>query len=233
MLLHRYSFNDGTASDSVGGSAYAGSLMAGATVTNNQATFATSGPYVSLPSGLFGNHTQFTVEAWVTTGYNDQNTWPRIFQFGAAPGADANSVAVFLCSSGYHCTYPDLALQWVDGTGTGYQGGTGVYFNNQVNMHVVLTVSLGDYVKLYINGQRDGTTTARVTSLPPASTFYIGKAFGDSSNTPFSGLIGSVDEIRLWSGALSAADVAANYALGASKRFNSIIIWTSFINKPV
>ena len=93
-LLHRYSFNDGTASDSVGGSAYTGSLMAGATVTNNQATFATSGPYVNLPSGLFGSYTAaaVSVEAWVTTGVN--SGYARIFQFGTSAVTNSNSISL-------------------------------------------------------------------------------------------------------------------------------------------
>ena len=94
-LLHRYSFNVGTTSDSVGGPVYAGSLMAGATVTHNQANFTIAGSFLNLPSGLFGSYTALSVEAWVTTGTNSNSGWARIFQFGAAATLNKDTLVVF------------------------------------------------------------------------------------------------------------------------------------------
>src|SRR5277367_3795815 len=72
-LTHRYSFNDGTANDSVGGAN--GTLMNGATVSGGQLQFNPAvnngsndpamGQYVSLPSNILDTKS-FTLEAWAT-----------------------------------------------------------------------------------------------------------------------------------------------------------------------
>ena len=210
-LLHQYSFNDGTARDLVGGSAFAGTLMAGATVTGNQATFATSGPYVNLPSGLFGSYMAVTVEAWVTTGVN--TGWPRIFQFGASVTlSQANSFTVYRESS-----TNKFSLCWRDSTATQYAY-SDVAFNSQSNFHVVMTISIGDYARLYINGVLQTTTAAVVSSIPPPTVFYIGKSFKADT-----GLVGSVNEFRIWGGALSATDIATRYSQGPGDVFVTML----------
>ena len=208
-LLHRYSFNEGTASDSVGGSAYAGSLMAGATVTNNQANFTTSGPYVNLPSGLFGNYTAMSVEAWVTTGVNSASQTCRLFQFGASGTSNTNSLNVRRNSNN------NIVLEWVTYSGSSKACTSLLNFDSQTSMHVVMTVSAGDYARLYINGVLQGTTPAVVDSLPPPDVFYFGKAF----ETAIAGLIGSVNEFRIWGGALSAIDIATRYSQGPGENY--------------
>ena len=205
-LLHRYSFNDGTASDSVGGTAYAGSLMAGATVTNNQANFTSSGQYVNLPSGLFGSYTAVSVEAWVTTGANS-NIYPRIFQFGASGTSNTNSIVVF--KSVYVCA------TWFSASLNSFYGSS-VLFDGQTNVHLVMTISAGSNAKLYINGLLQGSIPAIVTTIPPPSTFYLGKSFDGAT-----GLIGSVNEFRIWGGALSAADIATRYSQGPGENTSS------------
>ena len=203
-LLHRYSFNDGTASDSVGGSAYAGSLMAGATVTSYQATFSTSDQYVNLPSGLFGSYTAVSVEAWVTTGVN--SAWTRVFQFGAnvvSAGTNTNSILVQRDSSNA------IVLSWYNSAGTQSGFISSAPFDSQTSLHVVVTISAGDNARLYINRVLQGTTPAVVNSIPLPSVFYISKSFDGNP-----GLVGSVNEFRIWGGVLSATDIATRYSQG-------------------
>ena len=185
----------------MGGSAYAGSLIAGATVTNNQANFTTSGLYVNLPSGLFGSYAAVSVEAWVTTGFNTGNA--RIFQFGVGSGTSNNNcvgVSRFTVTGSYR-------IWWVDANNDISAETTQVLFDSKTNVHVVLTVSAGDFARLYINSVLVGSTPAVVDPLPPPSFFYIGMG----SSSP---LIGSVNEFRIWGGALSATDIATRYSQG-------------------
>ena len=72
-----------------------------------------------------------------------------------------------------------------------------------------MTISAGSNAKLYINGVLQGSIPAIVTTIPPPSAFYIGKSFDGSR-----GLIGSVNEFRIWGGALSATDIATRYSQG-------------------
>ena len=190
--------------------------MAGAIVINSQATFATSGPYVTLPSGLFGSYTAVSVEAWVTTGVN--NGWARIFQYGASATTNANSLAVNLCSGS--CTSGNFLISWLDSAWSYHIGTTGVGFNSQTNLHLVMTVSAGDYARLYINGTLAGFTPSTVNPLPPATAFYLGKSFVSTD----SGLIGSVNEFRIWGGALSATDISARYYQGPGEAATGLVL---------
>ena len=176
--------------------------MAGATVTNNQATFATPGAYVQLPSGLFGSYTAVSVEAWLTTGINNPSEYTRIFEFGSGTGSPMNCIEV----SG-----PDIfyVSQFGDGTGVGCS--SSVSFNSQTNLHVVVTVSEGEPTKMYINGVLQCTIGHIFSQIPSPNYFYIGRSIYLSSHD---GLIGSVDQLLVWGGALSADDVASLYLQG-------------------
>src|SRR5690348_15889891 len=86
-LTHRYSINDGTSDDAVGGAN--GSLINGATVSGGQLVFsptanngtnanAATGQYMSLPSNILQTRA-FTLETWVT--WRGGNAWQRILDF--------------------------------------------------------------------------------------------------------------------------------------------------------
>ena len=89
VLEHRYSFVS-DASDSVGGPAWNGTLVApnggsAATITNGLILPGHAGGgngysgYVSLPSGILTNTTSITVECWVTQ--NSGKQWAEIWDF--------------------------------------------------------------------------------------------------------------------------------------------------------
>jgi hypothetical protein len=74
-------------------------------VTGNQATFATSGPYVNLPNGLFGSYTAVTMEAWLAApaeptltlstrlGLLDGDTVGSAVELNASRGQEAHALA--------------------------------------------------------------------------------------------------------------------------------------------
>lgn len=87
-LKHRYSFNDGTARDSVGeadGRAMNnpkirdGQLVFDPAINDGKNTNPDKGQYVELPSGLL-NHRSWTIELWTT--YRGGQPWQRIVDFG-------------------------------------------------------------------------------------------------------------------------------------------------------
>ena len=178
--------------------------MAGATVTNNQANFTKSGQYVNLPSGLFGSYTAVSVEAWVTTtGIN--SGYAPIFIFGAASGTGSNDW-IQICRKDILDTFQ---LSWFNSAGVQSYYISSALVDSQKNVHVLVTVSAGDFARLYINGVLQGSTPVVVTAIPPPSVFYIGRSFDVNP-----GLIGSVNEFRVWGGALSATDIATRYSQG-------------------
>ena len=203
MLLHRYSFNDGTARDSVGGAAWGGTLVGGPTVTGGQVAFG-GGSRLNLPSGVFGNYTAMSVEAWVTTGASNPGWGSAIFQWGAG-GDSSNSILVGNSGTGF------VYFTWCRAVTccSCNDQVTTIPFNSQTNMHVVVTVARGDYARLYINGALAATTPVVVDPLPPATVFRAG--INMEGTAPLSG---SLDELRIWGGALSASDVAMRYSQG-------------------
>ena len=216
VLLHRYSFNDGTAGDSVGGAAWAGTLVGSVTVVNQKAVLASNGQYVSLPSGLFGSYSSVSVEVWISTGANSLNA--RVFEWGHyfAGGAQKKILSVLRDGSKYPAT---VYVTWWD-TSVGLYPYTesSISFDNQASLHIVLTVTGGTLARLYINGALAATLDAGYfpqPSFPRADTFGIGKGFDSISVTPT--LIGSVDEVRVWGGVLSAAEVSTRYSQGSGQ----------------
>ena len=94
-LTHQYTFNDGTANDSVG--AANGTLMGGATVSGGQVHMnGTSGTYVNLPGPTIAinTYTDATFEGWFT--YNNSSSfWQRLFDFGATPAGSFGQDYIF------------------------------------------------------------------------------------------------------------------------------------------
>jgi len=70
MLVHRYSSSDvvgTTLLDSVGGSAWNGTLPRGGTLSGGQLILSSNlQQYVQFPAGVLSNYTAVTIEAWVT-----------------------------------------------------------------------------------------------------------------------------------------------------------------------
>ena len=216
MLLHRYSFNDGTASDSVGGSSWAGTLAGGATVVNQKAVLASNGQYVSLPSGLFGSYTSVSVEVWVSTGANAANA--RVFEWGYYFGAGNVKKILAVLRNGSKNPAPVYVTWWDTSVGRYLDTDSTVLFDNQPSLHIVLTVTGGTLARLYINGALAATLDAGSLPqpcFPRADTFGIGKGFDSISDTPT--LIGSVDELRVWGGVLSATEVSTRYSQGSGR----------------
>ena len=86
----------------------------------------------------------------------------------------------------------------------------GGQFDDQTNMHVVLTLSAGDYARLYVNGALAIVASYSLPAIPVPTYFNIGHSGGDS----YSYLLGSVDEFRIWGGVLGAEEVLSNYFAG-------------------
>ena len=213
-LLHDYGFSEtvGTNTvDAVGGPAWSGGLPNGGTWSNGQLTLsANSQQYVSLPTGLVATLTNFTILAW--TRLTSASNWARLFDFGNNPTTNmylvpqngSNGKIRFAIttsgSGGEQQINGNVALT----TGTWHQ------------VAVVLSVRTG---VLYVDGLPVGTNSAMTLNpllLGSTSNNYLGKSqYAD----PY--LNGVLDEFRIYSQPLAAAEVAATYALGPSQMLNT------------
>lgn len=230
VLVHRYHFNDGTANDSVG--AAHGVPVRGPLIQNGQITFdpainngtntnPATGQYVDLPSDL-ANFRHVTVESWFT--YRGGDNWQRVFDFGnnrertdLTPGTPT-PVPTF--GEGFFMLTPENTQgrligqisidSWGNPADTDFVV-DGVLPTN-VEQHVVFTHDPDAGVqRLYLNGVQVGQAVAEVD---PSTTDYLNWWLGRSQFTQDPFFNGSINEFRIYQGALSAAEVAANGAAG-------------------
>ena len=145
--------------------------------------------------GNFGT-TGVTVETWYTD--SGTGTWGKLFQFG-------NSAAG-----------QELAFTFTRGNGqqTGVDRDGAKLFGEQISQnaqhHLAITISPDGNLNTWIDGNQK-LTDVDTNDLSSINTTF--EAIGATSwGDP--GMNGSVDEFRIWSGELSAAEVGTNFASG-------------------
>lgn len=219
-LRNRYPFT-GNFTDVIGGANATG-------LTNNATVVPTSGAssvtltkanqqYLNIaPSGAnalnIHTFTQVTFEAWASFGTS--TGWERLFDIGTTNAAnnDGNNYLLFTPRSGSGDTrfvVRDPLDVETAVTRTPVLDNLGV-------QHVVCVYDpVNSSMALYLNGALAGATT---TTLPPMS--MIGQAVGNYRayigrslwNDPFVDM--TLDEFRIYNIALSASEIAANFAAG-------------------
>jgi hypothetical protein len=213
-LVHRYSFNDApgstTVTDSVGGVTWNGTLPNGGTLANGQVSLAAaSSQYVQLPAGILSNYTAVTMDAWA--GFGTLPSACFFFGFGNISGSSGEQyifcqplngrIAITPSNySGEQNTSPDPSGSW----------------SGLTNLHVtaVFDPPLG-YLALYTNGvlaAGNSAVTVPFTSVDDLYSFIGRSLYSGDSYFNF-----SLDEFRIYNGALSAAEIAASQALGPNQ----------------
>ncbi len=221
-LIHRYGFNEGTiegiAHDSVG---VAHARFFGFTPGTHDSRFTgsgqivlASGAYLDLPEGIISCLSEISIETWVNGG--SVSPWQRVFDFGdqfsTYPASGKSYFFLTPRSGNYYPPYNVVR------TTISTNGSTEVPRLNWTNSlpsnktsHVAVAYSpVRGIMKLYINGVPVDTGTAvyPLASINDVNNWLGRSQFGD----PLLGA--SLYEFRIYSGLLSDADVAANYAAG-------------------
>eukprot|EP01034_Spumella_vulgaris_P024234 gene24234-30552_t len=203
-LLHRYSFNDGTAGDSVSG--LNATLEGGAAIRGDRVILNPSlSSYIELPPNILGSSATISLEMWVTTG--DSNVAAeRLFQIGEDDNTNDNSI--ILCQNDGN----NFIAMFLDNSGLNGVASTTVFNSHLTDVHLVMTIASSGGTRtalLYTDGQV--TATLNTANTLPGSTAggWIGRAFGGFAN-----LNATINEFRVWSTALSADQVLENYNQG-------------------
>jgi hypothetical protein len=226
-LIHRYSFSEAsgtTTADSVPGNSptWDGALNGGATLGSGQVALDGSSGYVQFPAGIISGMDAVTVEAWANIGVPMANAW--LFAFGnqdnaASPlgmnyigfqpfTAAANAASLFGMGDPGNNNEQDALYSLVGGGVTNYLG----------NVHVVCVYHpYAGYVSLYTNGVlaavNNNVTHPLASTLGSDPLNYLGLSL--YAVDPF--LSGSIDEFRIYNGPLTAAQIAADQALGPNQ----------------
>ncbi len=208
-LRHRYSFSaDYDATDSIGGAH--GAFMGNAQSPGGQLVLDGQSSYIEFPQGMLTNYDSITMEAWVTD--NGSAGWARIWDFGNSTGGAGTQYLMMSLPSGggnlrgcITITGGGAGEQIVEWLGNRPAAGT--------EAHVVWTAD-GAFQTgcLYVNGVLVGSNT-NLTLLPRDMGHTYNNWLGRSQfNDPY--FIGSINEFRIYDGALTPLQVAVSAAAG-------------------
>ena len=182
--------------------------------------------YVQLPEGILTNAVNgigsnymdpaVTVEAWATFAPN-QYTWANLWDFGNTDSGGLGEYDIHTCiHSGNVSTIAGISDS--DNANVDYQFidcGNGSELDGMTNMHIVTVINPPDgYVAIYTNGVLMGIDKA--VSISMAGVQNVINKIG-TDTWPDSGMQGSVQEFRIYNGALSPQQVAENQAFGPAK----------------
>lgn len=216
-LAHRWSFNS-DATDSVGSAT--AELVGSSQVTGGNLVLTGGGGsrvnYAKLPIGLtIASSSSMTVETWFTPETTGQ-TWSKIWMFGTPGGSVEQSTFADLSPhSGITPPAPSTSIrtatQVVDTRATPPDNPPAPVGGTQYHMVVVFD-SVADRVSLYIDGALVDSTawTGEIFQMGNTVQNFIGAAvlFNDGD------WAGTVNEMRIWKGALTNANVANSFSSG-------------------
>jgi hypothetical protein len=224
-ITHRYSFNDGTVNDTVGGAN--GALVNGASVSGGRLVLANdgvntspvTGQYVSLPSNIL-NTPDFTLETWFT--FNGGNPWQRLLDLGnSVPDPTHGMIGqgfIILTEQANGRPLGQISINsWGNPTDTDFVVGNtpfpvgGEHCLAFIHHTALFPSTGGSQELLYLDGVFIGGTSAHVNpATAQYSNFWIGRS--QFSQDPFYN--GSIDELRTYNNALGAAQTLADYQAG-------------------
>ncbi len=212
-LVHRYSFDEtsgATAADSIGGPGWNGTLPNGGAWLGGQLALVTNATkslsqYLQLPAGILSNYNAVTIETWVT--FPDQLP-VNCFFFG---------FGTFSGSTGYNyifCAPRAGRAAITSGNNSSEQNAyTGADFSYHTNFHLAFVFDPpAGYLAIYTNGVLGGINSSVTIGFDSVSNLYswIGRSL--YSGDPYPDF--TLDELRIYNGALRPADIAATQVLG-------------------
>jgi hypothetical protein len=234
-LIHRFGFNEQTNDwimhDSVGEApgmlfntgahAPTNAVFTGNGEMNLSGGFSYyRGGYATLPPRIISSLSEVSIEAWVTwTRPLDalvHYEWQRIFDFGTFIGSTPQSYLFLTPSSNNHLQTTNYAFYFAITTNSLQAEKPRLVWTNTLPLNVTsflaVTYSpIRGLAKMYLNG---ALVASDVATIPLSGIIDNNNCLGRSqwSNDPNFG--GRYNEFRIYSGLLSDADVAADYAAG-------------------
>ena len=237
-LIHRYSFNDGTANDSIGTANGAFHNASGnASIANGQLNLVgSSGDYVDLGPGIVTTTNittgALTFEAWAT--FNPANgAWARLFDFGNISGTSGGNYIFLAANDAANGGNSRLAVS--DTLPGGDEAGVDI--NNllgQTNIHVVAVFNPTpgrQFIGLYLNGTLAASTATAGKYIASINDVY--SFLGHSLWSGDAWLSGSINEFRIYDGELNKFQIAASHQAGPNQtNFHDVGTLTSFGRQP-
>lgn len=213
VLQHRYSFSEAsgtsTITDSVGG--INGTLINGSSSSTLTGTGQltldgnASSAYVSLPSGILPTLTNATFEVWVD--FAGGPVWQELYSFGTNNGSAGIDYTTLIPHNG-----ANGKLRWGinEGGEVDIDGLSELATNSEVCVAVSYNYSAQE-ASIYVDGRKvgSGAQSKALYTIPDVDN-YIGRS--QFAADPY--FQGSIDELRIYSGAESDLQVAVDAAAG-------------------
>ena len=211
QLQHRYSFNDGTMSDSIGGSQWDGTLHNKAQILNGSIVLSktsvshnfSTGSHARLPNGALGNSSSISLEMWVDIDQDNKDMF-RLFHFGDpvnnCPSIYCRSQTGFLCCS--RCSENGESLDDIC---------TNQIFNGS-KFHLIYSIDPAGLTTMYVNGETvaSSSQSSPIFGRRPQDILLLGASPVFSDPT----LWGIIHEFRIWSGAFGNSTARINFQIG-------------------
>jgi hypothetical protein len=217
VLVHRYSFDNNTLSDSIGGPSFDATLLEGASVGSSVSVFTGADndnkEYgMLIGPGLINTLPDLTIEVWYKSLYED------------VVGAVASSSERLLCfdyvSVGRE---PALGRLMVEYSPLGHLSAAStsgsilnltapIPFDQPKKVHLVVTFTNNSFVRIYLNGDHVATSAWLFTLQGSSSASnYLGSCGKIDSTSYFHG---KIDEIRIWSGSMTHSEIKCHFSEG-------------------
>jgi Concanavalin A-like lectin/glucanases superfamily/Bacterial Ig-like domain (group 2) len=237
-LAHRYSFAT-DASDSVGGAN--GTINGDATVAGGQLVLSgNQGSSVTLPAGIVSGMNQVTIETWATFP-GSINAFANLFAFGSTDNGsplsstfgDGTNYITFSPHTGGLTSQANFG-QGDPGNGAERDAVINTVLDNQTNMQITVVYNpFAGIDTYYTNGVLAASVTIFNNLMDPVA--YAGPTYTNASILPYTlgadplnyigqslytgdpGLLANIDEFRIYNSPLTAAQIAADHALGPNQ----------------
>jgi hypothetical protein len=200
-------------SDSVGGSAWDGTLHNNAQIvsgsivlpkTNNYRDFNT-GSHARLPNGVLGASSSISLEMWVVTD-KDNKDYCKLFQIGD-PVNNCPSIHCYRhTNTGFLCC-ARCGENWAQ-----YQSVCTTQVFNGSSFHFIHSIDPAGQTTIYVNGELSvsKTQSSAIRGRRPQDIFLLGAAPVLTDYT----LWGSINEFRIWSDVFNVSTARASYRRG-------------------
>jgi hypothetical protein len=219
-LVSRYSFDETsgtTVSDSVGG--LNGTLQGAAAFDGlgSAVLNGSSGTYVALNPASLSGQTAITLDAWFTFTVPNDNVHLFSIDNGVGTGSNGSYLRLDVndTRTGHEHTGP--FIEAIQGWG-GNKTVDDVLLARDTQIHVTTVYDgTNNYEALYVDGALafellGNATTVKALSGYPMDVFTLGRSPWVGYGDPM--LTGSINEFRVFGGALTAGEIAAYDALG-------------------
>ncbi|HEX8923133.1 MAG TPA: LamG domain-containing protein [Patescibacteria group bacterium] len=210
-LVGRWNLNDNTsntAKDSSGNKL--DGAVSGINVVDgkfgNAYDFSSNG-FVKIANNTLAEPNNVSIEAWVKSSSS-----PGQFKYIFAKGANGDAYASYALYTG---SSGGLSFYVADNNGFYLSPDAGVGIWDGGWHHITGTYD-GSFIRLYVDSAEIGSGTPHNTAitynLPDSNDLFIGSYNGMTSH----GFTGTIDEVRLWNRALTAAEIAKHATSNSS-----------------